>query len=554
MTTSDTTGPDTTGPDTAQTPVLIAGGGLIGLSMAMFLARHGIRSIVVERMPSGSQLARAGHFHLRTIELFRAAGIEEEVRRQSSEDFVPEGALIAMDCLAGRKLADIIPSLNVGVDDELTPCRRYFIDQPSLERILRRRALEVGATVRSGCELIGFAEDADGVTATVRDTQSHAESDIRCRYLIGADGAHSKVRELLGIPLDGRGVFSNSITIYFHADLWPQLGDKPVSIIYINNPVLGGFFRLKRDCQSGFLGVNTVGDPKADPIKAANVAADISEDRLIALVRAGAGLPDLPVQIDGVARWRAVSDVARKFQHGRTFLVGDAAHLMPPNGGFGGNTGIHDAHNLAWKLAFVLKGVAGPGLLDSYEPERKPVAKFTVEQAYSRYVTRTATYLGAADYEPLAPDFNIELGYLYRSPAIAAEDGDGRVHDDPRQTRARPGARAPHVFVERNGERHSLLDLFGRNFVLLAGRGGEAWCAAARAVAGRFNGLALDAYCVGGAALGNPDHRFGDAYGLPPDGACLVRPDGFVAWRAPKAAPDTPAALSGALAALLGAA
>ena len=166
--------------------------------------------------------------------------------------------------------------------------------------------------------------------------------------------------------------------------------------------------------------MNTVGDPKVDPEAASNAAADVSEQRLIEFVRAGVGDPDLPVKIDGIARWRATSDVARRFQVGRTFLAGDAAHLMPPNGGFGGNTGIHDAHNLAWKLALVLEGVAGPELLETYETERKPVGKFTVEQAYTRYVTRTAPYLGAKDFEPPANDFNIELGYLYRSPAIVA--------------------------------------------------------------------------------------------------------------------------------------
>jgi 2-polyprenyl-6-methoxyphenol hydroxylase-like FAD-dependent oxidoreductase len=158
----------------AEAPVLIAGGGLIGLTTAMFLAQHGIRSIAIERMRYLSPLPRAAHFHLRTIELFRAAGIEEEVRRQSENDFVPEGALIAMDSLAGRKIADIIPSLNVGVDDALTPCRRMFVNQPSLERVLRRRAEEVGATVRSGSELIGFDEDSTGITATVRDVDSQA--------------------------------------------------------------------------------------------------------------------------------------------------------------------------------------------------------------------------------------------------------------------------------------------------------------------------------------------------------------------------------------------
>jgi hypothetical protein len=215
--------------------------------------------------------------------------------------------------------------------------------------------------------------------------------------------------------------------------------------VYINNPTLGGFFRMNKDCQAGFLAVNTVGDPKVDPVGAANAAADVSDKRLIELVRAGAGDPNLAVRIDGVARWRATSDVARRFQQGRAFLMGDAAHLMPPNGGFGGNTGIHDAHNLAWKMALVLRDAAGPDLLASYEAERKPVGKFTVEQAYTRYVTRTAPYLGAKDFQPVANDFNIEIGYLYRSACVLREDDGDEVHADPRETFDRPDSRAPHV-------------------------------------------------------------------------------------------------------------
>ena len=230
-----------------------------------------------------------------------------------------------------------------------------------------------------------------------------------------------------------------------------------------------------------------------------------------------------------MSRWRSVSDLARQYQVGRAFIAGDAAHVMPPNGGFGGNTGIHDAHNLAWKLALVLKGLAAPALLATYEQERRPVGKFTVEQAYTRYVTRSATYLGAKDYEPPVDDFDIELGYLYHSPAIVSED-DAEIHADPRKTCARPGSRAPHLWIEKNGERLSTIDLFASSFTLLASPGGGIWSTIACRVAKEL-GIALDAYTFG-KELRDPENRFLGAYGLTETGAVLVRPDGFVGWRA----------------------
>ncbi len=535
-------------------PVLIAGGGLVGLSTAMFLARHGVPSLIVERLRGGSPLPRAAHFHVRTIELFRAAGIEATVVEQSAREFLPEGAIIAMDDLSGSKLADIIPSLNVGVDDDLTPCRRLFVSQPGLEPILRKVARTAGAGVLEGHEVVGAEDDDEGVTVIVRDVDTGEEQTRRSRYVVAADGAHSTLREGRGIPFDGRGVFSNSLTIYFTADLREQLEGKPLSVIYINNLTFGGFFRVDKACRSGFLVVNTVGDPVADPEAAANAAADTSEDRLRELVRTGAGVPDLPVQIDGVARWRASSDVARSYQAGRVLLAGDAAHVMPPNGGFGGNTGIQDAYDLAWKLAYVLQGFADPALLDTYGAERRPVGVLTVEQAYTRYVTRTASYLGATDFQPLVADLEVELGYLYRSSAVTSEAGrgDGAVHADPRATRARPGSRAPHLWIRRDGARISSLDLFGRHFVLLTGEGAMAWRAVAAAAAAEHPGLELDVHCVGGADLPTERASFDERYDVSRAGAVLVRPDGFVAWRARADSADERAALSPALAAALG--
>lgn len=530
-------------------PVVIAGGGLVGMASAAFLARHGVAALVVERMRGGSPLPRAAHFHLRTLELLRAIGLEDEVKRQSELDFVPEGAIVSMDSLAGRKLADIVPSLNVGVDDRLSPCRRLFVTQPGLEAILRRQATEAGARVMEGSEVAAVEQDDDGVTVVVRDVDTGAERRLRTGYLVGADGAHSTVREALHIPFDGRGVFSNSLTIYFTADLAPQMLGKPLSVVYVNNPVFGGFFRLAKDCQSGFLVVNTVGDPRTNP-DAANAAKDTSVERMIEFVRVGAGVPDLDVRIDGVARWRSSSDVARRYHDGRVVLAGDAAHVMPPNGGFGGNTGIQDAYDLAWKLALVVEGVAPLALLATYDAERRPVDTFTVEQAYTRYVTRTAPYLEATDLQPFAADLEVELGYIYRSPAIRGEEGEvsaageagaageasetsdgaGSGHADPRTTRAMPGSRAPHLWLERDGHRRSILDLFGRDFVLLAAPDGAAWCEAAAAAA--VPGVRLTAYCVGDAELPVAEDSFTEAYDVSRTGAVLVRPDGFVAWRA----------------------
>jgi 2-polyprenyl-6-methoxyphenol hydroxylase-like FAD-dependent oxidoreductase len=525
-------------------PVVIAGGGLVGMASAAFLARHGVAAVVVERMRGESRLPRAAHFHLRTLELLRSIGVEEDVKRQSEVEFVPEGAIVSMDSLAGRKLADIVASLNVGVDEALSPCRRLFVTQPGLEAILRRRATEAGARVMEGSEVVAVEQDDDGVTLIVRDVDSGAEQRLRSSYLVGADGAHSTVREALQVPFDGRGVFSNSLTIYFTADLAPQMLGKPLSVVYVNNPVFGGFFRLAKDCQSGFLVVNTVGDPRTNP-DAANAAKDTSVERMIEFVRAGSGVPDLDVRIDGVARWRSSSDVARRYQAGRILLAGDAAHVMPPNGGFGGNTGVQDAYDLAWKLALVLEGVASPALLSTYHAERRPVGKFTVEQAYTRYVTRTAPYLEATDLQPFVADLEIELGYIYRSRAIMADHSDASEasddqadHGDPRATRAVPGSRAPHLWLARDGRRRSTLDLFGRDFVLLAGPDGRAWRDAAPAAAEL--GVRLAVYRAGDAELDVPDDSFLEAYDVSRTGAVLVRPDGFVAWRA-RAASSSPA-------------
>jgi len=240
---------------------------------------------------------------------------------------------------------------------------------------------------------------------------------------------------------------------------------------------------------------------------------------MIELVRAGVGQPDLPVRIDGFSRWRATADVAERFSAGRVFIIGDAAHLMPPNGGFGGNTGIHDAHNLAWKLAHVIHGHAGARLLDSYASERQPVAKFTVEQAFSRYVARTAPWLATTQQtEPIAHDFDIEIGYLY---------GQQSVHADPRKTRGRSGSRLPHYRLEQG--RLTGFDARPHGALAAARRTrGPEWSGAAPPAARAFADVPLDVGHIG-TNLTDPAGRFAESVGISASGALLVRPDGFVA-------------------------
>ncbi|HLV58734.1 MAG TPA: FAD-dependent monooxygenase [Natronosporangium sp.] len=527
-------------------PVLIVGGSLVGLPTALLLAARGVRALAVERHAGTAIHPRAGHFQIRTTEILREMGLEDEVRQRSRETYDPEGGIIAVESLAGKELARFVSNLNVGVDDR-SPTGRIFIDQDVLEPILRRRAEELGATLRYRSEMTSFEQDADGVRAVIRDLDRGKESEVRAKYLVAADGNRSRVRHALGIEKHGYGVLSRSVTIYFEADCAPYLQGRNSGVFYVMNPRLRGFFRLNRVGQKGFLAINTIGEDVTRD-EAVNVSAVMNEELARELLRSAIGVPELPMRVRQIIPWEAEASVATRFQQGRVFIAGDAAHIVPPNGGFGGNTGVQDAHNLAWKLAMVLKGQAGPGLLETYTVERQPVGAFTVDQAYGRYATRVVPERGTDNVKPHADDLIVEIGYQYRSTAIVgASDGPLFVHPD--ELRGRPGSRAPHVWLERNGERISTLDLFGQSFVVLAGSGGGAWRAAAEKGAGAL-GLPVDFVQVGGGGLVDVNGKFLDAYGLAPAGAALVRPDGFVAWRA-EAAPRDDSELAGVLASIL---
>jgi 2-polyprenyl-6-methoxyphenol hydroxylase-like FAD-dependent oxidoreductase len=530
-----------------EVPVLIVGGSLVGMSTAMLLGHHGIRSLAVEHHRGTAIHPRAAMITQRTMEVLRTVGIEQIVLEKSDEQFVQDGAIMAVETLAGKELAYYIANLNEGVRD-VSPSPRIFITQSLLEPLLKSRATELGADLRFSTEMISFDEDRDGVTAKIRHRDTGKEETVRARYMIAADGAHSKIRDLLGIRMLGHGVFSKSITIYFRGDVAPLLRGRSLSVMYVLNSTLSGFFRIEKPFTSGFLVVHWLGDPK-NPVT--DVSKDLTDERAYELLRAGLGDENSPVKIENVMHWDATADTAERFQKGRVFLVGDAAHVMPPSGGFGGNTGVQDAHNIAWKLALVLKGLAGSDLLGTYDLERRPAAAFTVEQAYSRYVTRSAPYLKSDNMMAIQNDLNIEFGYVYDSRAVIPEGaGDGPGHENPRESKGRPGTRAPHVWLRRDGREISTLDLFDRNFTLLAGPDGAGWCHSARAATKRL-GIEIDIHRIGVAGLEDETGAFLGAYGIASTGAVLVRPDGFVAWRAKTGEVASAEEISTALSSLL---
>lgn len=507
------------------TPVLIVGGGLVGLSASLFLSWHGVDSVLVERRPGTSVHPRAWGWYPRTLELLRTVGIERDVLEESA-GFVGHTLNAKVESLRGRELSvSTIPDAE-DVSDVSPVGRIVSLSQDRLEPIVLRRAVELGADVRFGHTLVDLAPDADGVTAVVRDAGSGTRR-VRARYAVAADGGHSPVRERLGIARRGRGSLRHQVSILFRAELDGPLNGRRFAICQVENPEVEGILGHDDSLRQGTL-ILTYHPEAGEAVE------DFTEDRCIALVRSAIGDPDLDVEIRSVLPWEMAALTAERFAAGRVFLVGDAAHVIPPVGGYGANTGIQDAHNLAWKLAAVLSGAAGPGLLDTYEAERLPVARSVVEQAGLRLAVR-AGFATEEQKAATADTLAVTSGYRYRSDSITPEPGAGDdgapdvVH--PRELTGRPGTRGPHLVVRRSGLRISVLDLFGTRPVLLTGPDGERWCTAGCELA-RGGGLGLDVYRAG-ADFTEIDRSWHEAYGVGPAGAVLVRPDGFVSWRSP---------------------
>lgn len=532
-------------------PVLVVGGSLVGLSTSLFLSRHGIRHLLVEKHAGTSVHPRGRGINARTMELFRTAGVEPAIRKEASALEANQGILQTQSSLVGGEHKWLIKAVDPsGALAKFSPTGWCLCSQNNIEPVLAAQSRAQGADVRFSTELMSFDQDADGVSAVVKDRETGEHLTVRADYLIAADGPRSPVREALRIRQTGNGELFHNVSIVFRSErLAGVLGDLRFIVCYLMKPGAdGALLPVDNETQWVF---HAPWHPETG-----ETLEDFTDERCVAQIRAAIGVPDLDVEIGGKAPWHAAERVAEQYRVGRVFVVGDAAHEMCPTGAFGSNTGIQDAHNLAWKVAAVLGGAAAPELLETYEEERLPVARATSERASARSAEHShpgyvpPPTMGGG---PGSGVLTTAMGYCYGQGAVLGGDPSRPVIPEAMRLKGDVGTRAPHMWLTRAGERISTIDLYERSFVLFSGEG-TPWRKAAAEVA-RKTGARLDAYAIGSgqdADLVQPAGAdWAELHELAADGAVLVRPDGFVAWRAEGAVADPEAVLLDAMKRLL---
>lgn len=566
-------------PATTRVPVLIIGGGGAGLVSSMLLSQLGVETLLVSALPTTSVLPKAHVLNQRAMEILCDVGAGEEIYargtpRENMRATAFYAGLAGPRPEHGRRLARL-ECWGGGYTDTdwvaASPRSTTNLPQVRLEPILKKRAEDMApGRVRFHHEVTALDQDDDGVTATILDHDSGSEYRVRADWVLACDGGRT-VGRALGVEMEGARGLANEVSIHMTADLSKWAGDDDVLIRWIWIAEKGllavlvpmGPTRWGRDSEEWVFHLNyPLDDPKS--LDDAQVEADM---------RSALGIGDHPLTVHKVSRWSMEGVVASKFQVGRVFLLGDAAHRHPPTGGLGLTSGMQDAHNLCWKIAAVVQGHAGPSLLESYEAERRPVVsrnvQRSVENAFNHFTIaeKIGILQGAsaeANWTALARalsdnpedsghrrlarrafatqtmefrEHNIEYGYTYDSAAVVPDGSAPPPNVDPVRVyvaSTRPGHPLPHAWIEDDrGRRRSTLDVVapGR-FVLIAGEDGSAWCDAARRLADD-NDLPLDAFTVG--------HTDGDLLDLDchwmqkreigSRGAILVRPDRYVAWR-----------------------
>jgi len=521
-----------------EAPVLIVGGGPVGLTASLMLSRLGIESLLIERHPGTAIHPKARGINARTMEVFHQQGIEDEVR---AAGLPPKrtGFIVWARSLAGEEIERRVPWGRSERSADVSPVRACLCAQDYLEPVLRRCAeRQPLGTLRFDTELTTFEQSDSGVTAAITNTKTGAIEKVSAQYLIAADGAQSRVRNALGIAMQGQKDVYDSVNVLLEADLRRWTQDRPAALYFIENEEMRAtFLTINAHDRWGFL-VNSLRAHGQKP-------EDFTPEYSSAMIRRAVGVPDLPVKVLGVAPWVASAHVAERYRDGRILLAGDAAHEMPPTGGFGMNTGIQDVQNLAWKLAAVLKGKAPPSMLDTYNDERQPFGKAITEQALANAASMgrmEKTLQGKGARREFLNEQGMIFGATYKSAAVIPDGSPPPVVANPvtdYTPSAWPGARAPHAWVQKDGGRVSTVDLVGNGFVLLTGAKGGAWADAAGPLQ------------VKPIVLGD-EEPWRDLYGVEADGAVLVRPDGHVGWRSAALAVDPGRALGAAVDAIHG--
>ncbi|MFF3301770.1 FAD-dependent oxidoreductase [Streptomyces sp. NPDC002908] len=519
-------------------PVLIVGGSLVGLSTSLFLSRLGVRHLLVEKHSSTSTHPRGRGNNVRTMELFRTAGAEQLIRDAASVLADNHGILQA-GSLTGDDQEWLFKEIDPGGGlARFSPSGWCLCSQNDLEPVLVTQARSLGSELRFSTEMMSFEQDEDGVTAVVKDRETGRHTTVRADYLVAADGPRSPVREQLGIGQTGPGDLFHNVSITFRSrKLATVVGDRRFIVCYLTAPEADGALLPVDNVERWVFHAPWQPD-RGETLE------DFTDERCAEHIRRAVGAPDLDVEITGKAPWHAAERVAERYASGRVFLAGDSAHEMSPTGAFGSNTGIQDAHNLAWKLAAVLEEAAGPGLLDTYEAERLPVAKATSARASARSGEHSHPgYAGSPGPGGGRKGgmLTVALGYRYARGAVLDVDPALPVVPEGMGLTGEPGTRAPHLWLGRDGERVSTLDLYERSFVLLCDARFPDWREAARQVSKRL-AVRLDAFGIGSGPEADLRSEEGvdwaAAHGTSAEGAVLVRPDGFVAWRSEGAAAD----------------
>jgi 2-polyprenyl-6-methoxyphenol hydroxylase-like FAD-dependent oxidoreductase len=529
--------------------VLIVGAGVGGLATSALLAKHRIPSLLVERRREVFIYPKARNLSFRTLEILRGLGVGDEVHAVASG----VSSMVVKPTLNSREQRQAldIDAIFAGMA-ELTPePAAQYCPQSSLEPILLADARKHDGEVRYGTELMSIEQHESGVTAVLRDVDSQQSQTVHADYLVAADGVHSPIRQMLGVTTAGHGSLPIYVVFFYFRGPWrafvPELGDG--DCVQVENPSVQGIFLPVVDDRGMF--ITTYFPAKGE------TAAQFTPQRCRELLLDAVG-ENIDIDILEVASWQPCEQVAGQFRCGRVFLVGDSAHTMPPLKAGGANTAIQSAHNLAWKLAAVIKGEADPLLLDTFHTERHPVGAFSARQSLTGPSLKAIRVGDEAPRLPLdeeVPMFNLLIGYRYRSAAVVADDAadaepSGLQLVD--ELRGQPGTRVPHAWVSRAGKRISTLDLLGGGFTVLTGDAGAPWCCGAVSAAATL-GVPVAAHRIGANGdVVDVDGQWAASTRLPPDGAMLIRPDDVVGWRADTLPTDPDGELRQVLSAILG--